>query len=220
MNRWSPSAGDADFRRVADYVDGRLDGPDHAAERATVVHQLSISAQARATEKWLRDLTRTARRVPLVERSPLVEQRLRHYFTRWAHAQNVLTRPVPRFTAIIVADSRLDRPLAGVRGGGTDTAVSLLYACDVGELALDLKPTAAGTVTVDGQLLLDANTESPYFGVSAVVDGSRQVTESDDLGRFRFAALDPVAITLRLDNGELEIAAKLDLSPPDAGPKI
>ena len=130
-----------------------------------------------------------------------------------------MTRPGPRFTAVIVADSRVDRPLAGVRGvADTDSAVSLLYGCDVGELALDLRSAEAGRVRIDGQMLLDAPTESPYFGVSAVVAGAREITESDELGRFSFHGLPAVPITLRLDNGELEIAATVDLSPSDAGP--
>ena len=215
----SGTNGSGEFRQLADYVDGCLDGPEHAVARAAVEHLLATSADARATEQWLRETIEVTRRVPLVDRSPLVEQRLRHYFTRWVQAQNVLTRPVPRFTATIVADSRVDRALAGVRGtADLSGAASLLYGCDVGELALDLRPAGAGTVRLDGQVLLDAPTESLYFGVSVVVAGTRETTESDELGRFCFRSLPAVPTTLRVDNGELEIAATLDLSPADAGP--
>ncbi len=213
----SATDGGTEFRQVADYVDGRLDGPEHASARTAVEHLLATSADARSVEQWLREMTQVARRVPLVERSPLVEQRLRHYFTRWAHAQNVMSQLGPRFTAIIVADSRRDRASAGVRGAAdTSSAASLLYGCDVGELALDLRPAGEGGVRLDGQLLLDQPTESPYFGVSVVVAGTRESTESDELGRFSFARLPAVPTTLRLDNGELEIAAHVDLDPSDA----
>jgi hypothetical protein len=196
------------FRQLADLVDERLD----ATERAEVAAATAADPDARATEHWLRGFVETARAIPLADASPLVEQRLRQHFARWAQAQEVLSAPTVRVRAELVFDSRRDRALAGVRGD-TET-VDLGYGCEQAELLVNLLPDRDGRVKVSGQVLLTAETTAPIFEVGVGAADGWRTAESDELGRFRLGGLPAARTELRLGNGEVEICAVLDLQDP------
>ncbi|HEY5821778.1 MAG TPA: hypothetical protein VIT20_07370 [Propionibacteriaceae bacterium] len=197
----------AGFAWVADLVDSRLD----AGQRARVERAIERDPVLQADEAWLRGFVTTARSAELVDASALVEQSLLQYFDRWVQAQAVLGAIILRYRAALTFDSSQERVLAGVRGDST-TATTMVFTSEVGDLVLDLHPTATGRVRMLGQVLLADETNAPVFHASVLPTGEPvQTTESDAFGRFRLNDLATETVELTVNNGEVEVRARVPL---------
>lgn len=196
------------FARIADWVEGRFE-PDVAAQLAATVE---ADPELRASAAWLTDFEALTRALPLEEPPPLVQQRLRQHFDRWSIAQAVLEQPVPMSVADLVFDSRLDRPLAGVRGASEDDAFHLAFQSELADLVVDVRPRPDGLLDLSGQVLPAAADAAPVFEASIRGGGSpRRCVDGDVLGRFELSGVSAEAAELWVGNGELEIVAALRL---------
>lgn len=199
------------FRDLADWIDGRLDGA--AAERLAEAVTRG-GDETRAAADWLIRFRRAAASMPLEEVPPIVSQTLRqHFAARKArpHAQP----PAPAATMTrLVFDSRRDLDFVGVRAyDDLDGDDHLAFTAPGADLVVDVLRSATGTVVVQGQVFVDSYSSSAtVFAATAEGDGwtSRSV-ESDALGRFRMANIQPDEIRLRVSNGEIALVALLDL---------
>lgn len=198
------------FARIADWIEGRLE-TDAAARLAITVE---ADPELQASAAWLADFAALTRTLPVEDPPPLIQQRLRQHFDRWSTAQAVLEQPVPVSVADLVFDSRLDRPLAGVRGASEDDAFHLAFQSELADLVVDVRPRPDGLLDLSGQVLPAATEAAPVFEASIRGGGSpRRCVDGDVLGRFELRGVPAEAAELRVGNGELEVVAALRLSP-------
>lgn len=202
-----------DFATLIDWIEGRLD-----AEAATEVADAVAAGdpRTRASVQWLHGFLATARTLPLHQPPPIVRQTLRQYFARWAEARAALDRPPVEYAAGVLFDSRQDLALVGVRAADdADDLVHLAFGTDVADLVVDVRRLGAGSVRIDGQVLLADPGAAPIFEASA---HGRDVTlrsvDGDELSRFRLPAVPDHVSELRVSNGEIVLVAVLDLGEP------
>ena len=195
--------------RLADWVEGRLS----AEQAARVGAAVDADAELLASVAWLRDFSDTVAAVPLLTPPPLVAQRMRQYFDRWAQARSLLERPASFSTSALIFDSRVDRPLVATRGEGDDSAYHLAFCSDVADVVLDVRPRPDHLFDLSGQVLPVEDAE-PVFEVTALGPGIRlRSVDGDELGRFALAEVPEQTIELRLGNGDIELAVVVDLRP-------
>lgn len=205
---WSDSAR-PDMAQLADWLEDRLPAEDARQVSDAVAHG-EASLQARA--QWLRSFLDCAHALPMHLPPPLVRQRLRQYFTRWSRAREILERPVPRIKVALVFDSRMDRPLVGVRGGTDDEVVHLAFQGEVADLVLDVHPLAGDAVRIEGQVLPISSEVAPIFEAAATGPGlDVRTVDGDELGRFTLSPVPRSADRLQAGNGDLVLVADLDL---------
>lgn len=197
------------FGLLADWIDGRLDGPAaEAVERAVADDERTAASVA-----WLREFVGTAGELPLHEPPPIVRQWLRQHFARWHEARAALQRAPVELSASLRFDSRVDVVLAGVRAGDTqDDTFHLAYATDAADLVLDVCRTGPGRLRVDGQVLTEQPPQAPVFEATASgPTGETHTIDGDELGRFCLPDIADTIHQLRVTNGEIAINATLDL---------
>ena len=211
VSRAPPPARPVPYAVLADWLEGRLDPAEAALVAAEVEHgdravQLAVA--------WLRSFLDSAGAVPLHSPPPLVRQRLRQHFQRWSQARAILEQPSVLSRAELLFDSRLDRPLAQVRGTSDLATVHLAYRAERADLVVDVHRRQDGLVRLDGQVLpLDAML-SPVFEAYVIGSGAPvRSVEGDELGRFTLEPVPVEATELRVDNGELMLVVSLDLRP-------
>jgi hypothetical protein len=201
-----------DFGTLLDWLEGRLD-PATAEQVAARVAE--ADERTRCTVDWLRGFLVTARVLPLHEPPPIVRQSLRQHFARWSRARAELDQRPREVHVQLLFDSRQDLAPAGVRAGaGDDDAVHLVYTAEEGDLLVDVYRIGAGSVRLDGQVLLARPQGAPVFEASVV--GARftvRTTDGDELGRFSLRDVPETDCRLRASNGLITIVADLDLDP-------
>jgi hypothetical protein len=210
----SADLGRPDFETLLDWLDGRLDPA--AAER--VAAQVDVADErTRRTVAWLRGFLGTARELPLDEPPPIVRQNLKQYFARWSRARAELHQQPREVHVQLLFDSRQDVALAGVRAGtGDDHAVHLVYSADDGDLLLDVYRLEAGSVRIDGQVLLAEPQDAPIFEASVSGPGfTRRTMDGDELGRFTLHDVPGGHGQLTVTNGLITMLADVDLEPGD-----
>jgi len=205
-----PGANDRpSFATLADWLEGRLDA--EAADRVATAVEGGDPA-LRASVDWLRGFMRCAEALPLRTPPPLVRQQLRQHFGRWSKAKAILEQPVVRLRAVLMFDSRMDRPLAAVRGVADAEVIHLAYRSDLADLVLDVHPLPDGRVRLDGQVLPVEESVAPVFEATATGPGIEVRTiDGDELGRFSLSPVPVEAAELQVGNGELVLLAPLDL---------
>jgi hypothetical protein len=212
----SADTGRPDFATLLDWLEDRLD-PDAAVRVAAQVAQ--ADQRTLRTLDWLRGFLTTARTLPLHEPPPIVRQSLSQHFARWSRAQAELDQQPRQIRVHLLFDSRQDLAMAGVRAGcDADDAVHLAYACDEGDLLLDIYGLGTGQARIDGQVLLSRPEGAPIFEASVARAGAGQefmvrTKDGDELGRFSLPGVPEVACQIRATNGLVAILADLDLSP-------
>lgn len=149
---------------------------------------------------WIEDLLEARRALPLPEVPAVVSQDLRDLFD-----QELL---VARHEAVLVADSRTDRRLAGVRGEASADGWSLTFVCEAADILLDVWP-GQDTVRVEGQVMTHG-TEQTAFRAKATGPTSADA-HSDRLGRFRFPDLERGDYEFVLSNRRTEIVLQSSL---------
>lgn len=201
---------------AADWVEGRL-APDQAARAAELA---GSDPDFRAEVAFVRMVVAAGRDLPLVEPPPVLRQRLRQSFQDWHRAPASRASRLLEVVASLVFDSRHQQLGLAVRGAGDGLggqAVHLMWQCEVADLMVEARPTAAADVVdLRGQVLLSHDSSSPVFTAEVVGPGrSVPSVDADDLGRFSIEA--PRGVTaLRVSNGEMTIVAELDLTTEES----
>jgi hypothetical protein len=201
-----------DFGTLLDWLEGRLD-PATAARVAA--QAAGADERTRRTVDWLRGFLTAARELPLYQPPPVVRQNLRQYFARWSRAQAELAQRPRDVHVRLLFDSRQDLALAGVRAGGSDdVVVHLVYTAEDGDLLVDAYPAGAGSVRLDGQVLLTEPQEAPIFEASVAGPGfTVRTVDGDELGRFTLHDVPAGPARLTASNGVITMTAHLDLDP-------
>ena len=198
-----------DMARLADWLEGRLSTDDARRVADAVEHG---DAGLRAHLCWLQSFLDFAQALPLHRPPALTLQRLRQHFARWSKAREILEQPVPRIKVALVFDSRMDRPLVGVRGAPDDEVVHLAFRGETADLVLDLHPLPGDAVRIEGQVLpLDLDV-APIFEATATGPGlDVRAVDGDELGRFTLTPVPLTADRIQAGNGEMVLVADLDL---------
>lgn len=181
----------------------KLEGKVSLEELAALEAALR-DARNRGERHWLEDVFEAAEFLPLPEVPPLVTRELK-----------ALARPAAALAiheAELVRDTRIDRSLAGVRGGVHDSGWSLTYASEVADLLIDVWPLESGELALEGQLLPHAE----LAGAVRATAGGRttETVGGDELGRFRFDALAADEYRLSVDDGVIAVVATVALRGP------
>ncbi len=191
---------------LADWVDGRLGFADAARVAARIA---AADERTQRTVQWLRRFRRDAAAFPLVDPPPIVRQRLRRHYADWSASRTPRDSALREFDATLLFDSRQDFALAGTRAvDAAGAQINLAFSCEVGDVVLDLTPRRDGTFRLDGQVLLTAATNAPFF--AATVDGpgtSLRTVDGEADGRFAFPTVPPTVRRVQVDNGEVRISA-------------
>lgn len=198
-----------DFAALADWLDGRLDVA--AADRVAAAVQRGDPGLLAAVD-WLRGFQRGAEALPMYTPPPLVRQQLRQHFDRWSKAKAILEQPAVRLRAVVMFDSRMDRPLTAVRGRADTDVVHLGYRSDLADLVVDVHPLPDGRVRLEGQVLPIEDGVAPVFEARVTGPGIEvRTVDGDELGRFALGPVPVEADELQVGNGELILLAPLDL---------
>jgi len=212
VTAWTDPAGVADrpdFATLADWLEGRLDA-EQADRVAAAVERGDPSLLA--SLDWLRGFLRCAEALPMRTPPPLVRQKLRQHFGRWSKAKAILEQPVTRLRAVLMFDSRMDRPLTAVRGTADADVIHLAYRSDLADLVVDVHPLPDGRVRLEGQVLPIEDSVAPVFEATATGPGMDvRAIDGDELGRFALGPVPVEADELEVGNGELVLLAPLDL---------
>ena len=206
---------DRDLTIVADWLDGRLTA-DAAAELAA---RETVDPELQADVAFVRQVKDAGRSLPLVEPPPLVRQKLRQQFRRWADEQPTLSSGSLELAGTLIFDSRRQQLALATRrlpaGRSARDVVHLVWRTDLAELVLEVRPDDEDHVRLDGQVLLEHESVSGVFEAE-VTGPSSSVTavDGDILGRFRLRAPRDASL-LRVSNGEFCILAALDLDEGD-----
>ena len=170
-----PGAADRpSFATLADWLEGRL-APEAADRIATAVERGDPAL--RASVDWLRGFMRCADALPLRTPPPLVRQQLRQHFGRWSKAKAILEQPVVRLRAVLMFDSRMDRPLTAVRGVADADVIHLAYRSDLADLVLDVHPLPDGQLRLEGQVLPIEDSVAPVFEADGDRPGDRRADD-------------------------------------------
>lgn len=194
---------------VMDWVFGRVLDPE--VERELTETALNDPG-LRADIDWVLRLYQSSTDLPLVDPPPLLRQRLRQQFKRWAREQTPFEPSGLELSATLVFDSRRDRLAVGMRGvGPKEGTVHLVWRTEIAEVLVQARRQDCGLVQLDGQVLLGHDTSAPVFEVSVLgPDVAVRVIDGDAFGRFHARVPDTVD-QLMLTNGELTLYAPLDL---------
>lgn len=198
-----------DFATVLDWVEGRLDEEAAARVAEAAVHDPRV----REIVAWLRGFHGAAAALPLVDPPPIVGQRLRQYFRRWARAREELAREPVEVVARMLFDSRQDVALVDLRAADADTDIAhLAFTSDPADVVLDVRRLGPGRVRIEGQVLPADGVERAY---AVEATGPRMTAVhsvgGDRQGRFLLAELPDRVDRLRLDSGELVLLVQLDV---------
>lgn len=157
-----------------------------------------------AESHWLAQVLQAALTVPMPQVPPVVTQDLKS-----------LMRDddlIAAFDAHLVADSRANAQLVGVRGADQSEGWSLSFTSEVADLVIDIWPDSTGRLSVEGQVMAYGAAESAY---RAAVSGPQDAAaDGDRLGRFELGALEPGSYNLKVGNGRIELSAILNLEEP------
>ncbi len=195
---------------VADWVGGTLDRATAALVAAAVEQDPELARDA----AWIRWLIRASADHPLVEPPPVLRQRLRQSFRRWARDHAVHGDQVVEFPTVLIFDSRRDQLQLAARGGAPGDQLHLVFRSELADLVVDARATAPGRFRLSGQVLLGHATSSPVFEAVASGPDVRVVSvDGDDFGRFSADVPDSVE-RLSVCNGEIRIVATLPLRQP------
>jgi hypothetical protein len=120
---------------------------------------------------------------------------------------------VQRLVASLTFDGFAGPAVAGARGGATGTDRQLLFGTDLADVAFHVLPGSAGTMVLDGQvLLLDADADADADVALIAVDGDGDATAvvaTDAEGQFRFDRVATGSYLMRIDLGTVQ----LDVGP-------
>lgn len=157
-----------------------------------------------ADSHWLAQVLQAAATLPLPEVPPVLTQDLK--------ALMQTDDLIAAFDAHLVADSRSQHQLAGVRGTDQSQGWSLSFTSEIADLVIDVWPDPSGRFNVEGQVMAYGAAESAY---RASVSGPQEVhADGDGLGRFELGVLEPGSYRLNVGNGRIELSAVLDLEEP------
>jgi hypothetical protein len=200
-----------DFAMVLDWVEGRLD-PTAAAR---VADAAGYDPRVREIVAWLRGFHGAAAALPLVDPPPIVGQRLRQYFRRWARAREELGREPVEVVARMLFDSRQDVALVDLRAADTDADADiahLAFTSDPADVVLDVRRLGPGRVRIEGQVLPADGVDRAY---AVEATGPRMTAVhsvgGDRQGRFALPELPDRVDRLRLDSGELVLVVQFDV---------
>lgn len=198
-----------DFAVLADWLEGRLD-----AERADRVRAAVADGgpQVQSAVAWLQEFLRTVESVPGHPPPPLLRQRLRQHFQAWSEGRSGRPQQLVTIRATLVFDSRVDRPLAQVRGRAGTDGVHLAFRSALADVVVDARMLGDGYARVEGQVLPVHDTRAGVFEATAT--GPRvtvRVVDGDELGRFAMSPLPLDRYALQVGNGEFALTADLDL---------
>lgn len=195
---------------VMDWVGGRVSDLEVERELTEMARR---DPAVVADIDWARRLHQSATDLPLLDPPPLLRQRLRQQFRRWASAQGLPEPPLLELSARLVFDSRQDRLAVGMRGTGPDEGpVHLVWRTEIAELVVQARRQDNGLVRLDGQVLLAHAASAPVFEVTVHGPGiAVRAVDGDVLGRFHARVPDAVD-RLVLANGEITLSAPLDLA--------
>jgi len=133
-------------------------------------------------------------------------------FDAWA-AERRGPNLVQRLVASLTFDGFAGPAVAGARGGATGTDRQLLFGTDVADVAFHILPGKAGTMVLDGQVLLvdDEADADADVALVAVDDGGEvsAVVATDVEGQFRLEGIAAGSYVLRIDLGNVQ----LDVGP-------
>ena len=197
-----------DVAMVLDWVEGRLDPAAAARVAEAAVHDPRV----REIVVWLRGFHRAAAAIPLVDPPPIVGQRVRQYFRRWARARDELARGPVEVVARILFDSRQDVALVDLRGDADADVSHLAFTSDPADVVLDVRRLGPGRVRIEGQVLPADGVERAY---AVEATGPRMTpvhsVGGDRHGRFQLPELPDRVDRLRLDSGELVLLVQFDV---------
>ena len=200
-----------DFAMVLDWVEGRLD----PAAAARVADAAGYDPRVREIVAWLRGFHGAAAALPLVDPPPIVGQRLRQYFRRWARAREELGREPVEVVARMLFDSRQDVALVDLRAADADTDADiahLAFTSDPADVVLDVRRLGPGRVRIEGQVLPADGVDRAY---AVEATGPRMTAVhsvgGDRQGRFVLPELPDRVDRLRLDSGELVLVVQFDV---------
>jgi len=194
------------FRKLLDWVEGRLD-PEEAARIEALVE--AGGPATRRSVEWIEGLVRFGRDHPMPDPPPLLRQRLRQSFDR----HHGLLDPPVRLEAMLSFDSRRDADLVGVRSGsGEGAGYWLSFEAGSTTVVVDVLPEPEN-IRIDGQVL------SPDSGAAiwqATIDhpgGTLSSLTGDDVGLFGITGVPADATKLTVSNGLVEIEIAEPLGP-------
>jgi hypothetical protein len=120
---------------------------------------------------------------------------------------------VERLVASLTFDGFAAPATAGARGGANGTDRQLLFGTDIADVAFHILPGTAGTMVLDGQvLLLDDNADADADVTLLAIDGdgdASAIVATDAEGQFRLEGVAAGSYVLRIDLG----AVQLDVGP-------
>lgn len=119
---------------------------------------------------------------------------------------------VQRLVASLTFDGFAGPAVAGARGGATGTDRQLLFGTDLADVAFHVLPGNAGTMVLDGQvLLLDDEADADADVALLAIDGgdAAAIVATDAEGQFRFEGVAAGSYLLRIDLASVQ----LDVGP-------
>lgn len=168
-----------------------------------------------AAHPWLCDLLDASSDLPLHTVPRSLGVRLRALI----HEADGVDRPdsppaLPVAMARLQNDSRRERELVGVRGGGADNW-TLLFRSDVADVVLGVAVVNPAALRISGQVLVHDGDQRQFAAELRSADSAAQVVHlqdaGDSLGRFSFDRVPTEQLQLVLSDGASDIVATLDL---------
>jgi hypothetical protein len=159
----------------------------------------------------LRRVEAAAARVRLPDPPAALRAKLDAAFEPWA-AERRGPNIVQRLVASLTFDGFANSAVAGARGGSA-TDRQLLFGTDIADVAFHVLPGHAGTMVLDGQVLLvdeEAETDADVALISIDGDGFALATvRTDEVGQFRIEGVTAGSYRLSIDLG----ACQIDIGP-------
>lgn len=131
------------FTSILDWVEGRLD----TAAASEVEQQVATSADAAATERWIRDYLRASRLMPLSDPPQDLRDRLRNTFRERVAPWD----PTSFVNGHLVFDSRHEA-VVGLRGTDEENIFHLRFEAENLGMLLTVTMTSVGEIDVAGSV--------------------------------------------------------------------
>lgn len=194
-------AGDREFERLVDWVEGYL--PEEEAR--TEERRVAADSTTQASAAWLQAFVLISENTVIASPPPEVRDTLIERFEAYAdrkQGHGVLKRLI----ATLWYDSDL-QPAAGMRAAGISEQREFVYCSEIADIAITVRSRPHdGHSEVEGQILPIDDTNPDAFGAQ-LLDGSTvaATTAANDLGEFSFGTVPPGTYNVLAISDQVEV---------------